>query len=67
MTRQALLDLAARLKLATSSLAEARETLMHHYTAWDGEPEDGWELRIAVAKCDQALAVLSEAQENEHD
>lgn len=50
----------ALLDLATASLIEARNALKQHWLDWDGEPEDGWALRLAWAKCDQTLSILAE-------
>jgi len=50
----------ALMDLATASLFEARNALKQHWMDWDGEPEDGWALRLAWAKCDQTLSILAE-------
>jgi len=50
----------ALMDLATASLIEARNALKQHWIDWDGEPEDGWALRLAWAKCDQTISILAE-------
>lgn len=46
------------LRTAVLALEKARATLHSHYVEWDGEPEDGENLRAARSECESALSII---------